>query len=221
MTFCGSNSIVYLSKSKYNYGLNVTIYNNSSVFIGSDNYFNGVLSMIAAEQKNIVIGHSGLFSFGSWVRTSDPHLVYDSTTKMILNYSKSVLIGDHVWIGQGTILLKGTRIGSGSIVGASSVAAGKELISNAPYAGAQVRKIRDGVFFLGNSVNGYTDKHTDKSDSSETSEWMYEPALKQAITYDDLESCLSPSKTVKSKLEYMKVTLSDKSVKNRFSISGD
>lgn len=216
--FHGNDSIIYLSKNKHRYGINISVYNNSSVFIGSDNYFNGRLTMIAAEQKNIVIGHSGLFSFGSWIRTSDPHLVYDGNTKKRLNYSKSVLIGDHVWIGQGVILLKGSRIGSGSIVGAASVVAGKELISNASYAGAPVRKIRDDVFFLGNSVNKYTDKQTQESDSSETQEWMYESTSKQTITYNDLESHLGATKTIKSKLDYMKNVLSSKSAKNRFFI---
>lgn len=112
----------------FKYHLNLTIYNNSLIYIGRDNYFNGSLNIIAGEEKDIIIGDNCMISFGSWIRNTDPHLVYDSSTYCRINPSKSVLIGDHVWIGQSCIILKGTVVGSGSILGAGSVVSGKKFL---------------------------------------------------------------------------------------------
>ena len=110
ISFGGDNAVVYLSRNKYIYYLDINAYSNTCVFIGKDNFFNGRLSLIASERKNIIIGDNGLISFGIFVRTADPHLIYSCETKQRINKSKSVLIGDHVWLGQGALILKGTKI---------------------------------------------------------------------------------------------------------------
>lgn len=92
----GNNAIVYLSRNKHVYRLNVHAYSNTCIYIGRDNYFNGRATLIASERKNIIIGDDGLFSFGIYVRTADPHLLYSCETKERINESRSVLMGDHV-----------------------------------------------------------------------------------------------------------------------------
>lgn len=78
----------------------------NTLYIGKNNYFNGKLNLILSERKHIVIGDDGLFSFGIWLRTADPHLIYSCETHERINPSKNILIGDHVWIGQGSLVLK-------------------------------------------------------------------------------------------------------------------
>lgn len=219
--FNGSNSIIYLSESSREYRVSITMHNNSVVYIGKNNYFNGTLNMSTSEQKNIIIGDDCLFSFGCWIRTADPHLVYDSKTKKRLNYSRSVLIGDHVWLGQGVMTLKGSRIGSGAIVGAGSIVTGKVLSSNSSYGGSPARLIKSGVFFLGDSVHRYTDEQTQKTALYERSDWIYEEIDSHSIDYDYLEESLSPSKTVKYKLDFIKQSLSNKALKNRFFLQAE
>lgn len=122
--FSGNNSIMYLSKNKHLYKLNVWMKHDGVFFMGENNYINGTLNCILSEQKNIVIGKDGLYSFGIWIRIADPHLIYDAITHKRINPSKSIYIGDHVWLGQGVTVLKGTKIGSGSICGAMSLISG-------------------------------------------------------------------------------------------------
>ena len=84
-------------------------------------YFNDVVNVILSESKNVVVGNGCLFSIGNWLRVADPHLIYNADTMKRINFSKSIYIGDHVWIGQNSLVLKGTQIGSGSIVAAGSL----------------------------------------------------------------------------------------------------
>lgn len=137
ITFNGDNALVYLSKNRHQYKLSVSMNRDNTLYIGKDNYFNGKLNLILSERKHIVIGDDGLFSFGIWLRTADPHLIYDCETHERINPSKNILIGDHVWIGQGSLVLKGSTISSGSIIGANSTVSGK--LSRQTKAGQEPR----------------------------------------------------------------------------------
>ncbi len=148
LTFNGNNSVIYLCRNKHLYKLDVVTYNNSAFYVGQNNYFNGKLSAILSEQKHIFIGDDGLFSFGIWMRIADPHLIYHTDSKKRINPTKSIYLGDHVWIGQSAMILKGTQIHSGSIIGALSVVSGKEIPSNTSWAGNPSRKIAENIFGL-------------------------------------------------------------------------
>lgn len=117
ITFYGDNSLIYLSTSKHVLRLNISVYHNNCFFIGKNVFTNRNLYAICSEQKHIFIGNNCYLSFGIWMRIADPHLIYSIDTKKRINLSKSIYIGDSVWVGQDVLLLKGTRIHSGSIVG--------------------------------------------------------------------------------------------------------
>lgn len=117
--FNKDNAVIYLSKNSMPYIIDCFVNHEDCIYIGKNCYFNDVARMhlFAYECSNIVIGDDGLFSFDIWMRTSDPHLIYDVNTKERINYSKSIFVGDHVWLGQRCMILKGSQIGSGSVVG--------------------------------------------------------------------------------------------------------
>lgn len=83
---------------------------------------------------------------GIWIRNADPHLIYDINTKKRINNTKSIFIGDHVWLGQSVIILKGTQIASGSIVGAMGLVSETMIPSNECWGGVSAKRIRGGVF---------------------------------------------------------------------------
>jgi acetyltransferase-like isoleucine patch superfamily enzyme len=51
----------------------------------------------------------------------DFHEILDETGAPVGSRNKPVVIGDHVWIAVGVIVLKGVTIGAGSVLGAGSV----------------------------------------------------------------------------------------------------
>lgn len=161
ITFCSSDAVVYLSaNTKHWTKMKIDAWRGVSVYVGANNYFNGILTAIVSERKNLFIGGDGVFSFGVWIRTADPHLLYSVDTKERLNPSRSVLIGDHVWLGQNATILKGTSIGSGSVLAAGAVISGKTVPSNSVWGGNPAAQIREGVFFDGASVHDYTEEKT-------------------------------------------------------------
>ncbi len=219
LTFQKSGSVIYLSSNHHTYLLNVSIQYDSTFFMGADNYMSGSLHVIFSEQKNIVIGDGCLFSFGIYMRLADSHLIYDIETHRRINPSKSIYIGDHVWIGQNVLLLRGTRIGSGCIIGASSVAAGgKTLPSNTVWAGSPIRKVRSNIFWDEKCVHGYREEDTKACEFNPTEDFIYEEAAEQTLPFDKIEESLNSDRTPDERLAYLGQALCGVKNKNRFYI---
>lgn len=211
----GESSIIYLSKSKHWYYLDITANSNTAVYFGKNCFINGRLVISTSERQNVFVGNSGLFSYGITMRTADPHLVYDIETKKRINHSASILLGDHIWLGQGVTLLKGTHIGSGSIIGAQAVCAGKKIPSNASYAGNPAKLIKQGVFFNKKCVHQWTEEMTAENEIDDSDEWIYsfdKSTVKLASVDESLKKC----KSAEEKLNYLQNILPKG--KNRFYI---
>jgi len=71
--------------------------------------------------SQVTIGNNCLLSFNIDIRTSDSHSIIDVATDKKINHAKNVSIGNHVWIGEHVIILKGVAINDDSIVAAGSV----------------------------------------------------------------------------------------------------
>lgn len=84
------------------------INHESSIIIGGDTIF----------------GNDILISRGVKIFDSDFHKVLDEDGNQT-NRSKPMRIGNHVWIGLGAIILRGSQIGDGAVISAGSVVMGK------------------------------------------------------------------------------------------------
>ena len=222
--FEGDNSIVFLSSSSHIYRANFTLYNNNVLFIDEDCYFSDVLNAICSEQKHIIIGKECLFSFEVWVRTADPHLVYSKATNRRLNPSKSVFLGDHIWVGQNVGILKGSRVHSGCIIGGHALLPGKTIPSHCLFAGNPGQVIKEDIFWEGKSVHGWTDWHTrrfqvynekDAELGYTKGNCIYEYDEEQHLPFDEIEKNLVNTVSVEEKLEYLKALKDNREV-NRF-----
>lgn len=214
--FNGDNSVLYLSSNNFDYAVNISINGNNVCFIGKNNYFNGMTTIVLSESQNIIIGEDCLFSYGISVRVADAHLIYHTKTKERLNYSKSIYIGDHVWLGQNAMILKGTHIGSGSIIGANSVLSNKFVPSNTTFAGSPARLTKQDTFWLGYSVHPWDEFTTLKYSQYDSENFIYE-ADKHSLDLEDVESDLNEFRNPKEIVTYIKSKFLEAG-KNRFSL---
>lgn len=160
ITFVGEGNLIYLSSNYYSYNLELRVYTNSCFYIGRNNYINGKLNVLVQEHQNVMIGGDGAFSYGINIMTGDAHLIYNKKDRKRINHSKSVCIGDHVWIGAYAQIYKGVQIGSGSIIGGNSVISGKTVKSESIWAGNPARKIKESIIWEKDCTNMYDEQKT-------------------------------------------------------------
>lgn len=201
--FHQDNSILYLSSNKHNYHVSISLNRDSVCFIGKNNFFNGMSTIVASETKNVIIGSDCLFSYSIIIRTSDGHGIYSTEDKGRLNNAKSIYIGDHVWLGQNSFILKGTQIHSGSIIGAGSILSNKCIHSNVTFAGNPARLIKKNVFWTAYSTHFWgaeelkktekynSDSYTFKSDATTLNFNKIDVDLSSLSANDSLEYILN------------------------------
>lgn len=216
--FMGNNAIVYISRSNSRITMDCICSNESVVFLGENLYINPNFDdrflLSATERENIIIGRDCLFSYGICMRTADPHIVYDCDTKRRINLSKSILIGDHVWVGQNVLFLKGSEVGSGSIVGANSVVANKKIPSNCSIGGNPCKVLRENVFFTRKCVHDFGEEDTCEYMKYNSDEYIYKKN-DDNLNFEILNGLLK-EKNVDDKLKFIMQVLVNNSCKDRF-----
>lgn len=214
LLFSGNNSIIYLSSSTHYYKANITVYNNCTCYFGQDCYFNGAINIICSEEKNVFVGNDALLSFGIWIRTADPHLVYSVDSLDRINPSRSVYIGDHVWIGQSALILKGSRLHSGSILGGGAVLAGARVPSNTSFGGNPAKQIAENIFWDSKVVHKWTSHDTEKHQHYGGEPYVFIPS-ESSISFGSIDKALAKASSPSDKINYLE-SLSAKCDKNRF-----
>ena len=89
--------------------------------------------------KKIIIGSSTMIASDVTITDSDWHGIYDRTDYVAS--PKEVVIEENVWIGEKSLILKGSKIGKNSIIGAASVVSG-EVPANVIFAGNPAKEIK-------------------------------------------------------------------------------
>lgn len=101
--------------------------------------------ILCQEGCNVRIGRHSMLSREIEIRTTDAHSVIDLETGNRLNTPADVIIGDHVWVGVGVILNKGTVIPNDTIVGAGAFVNKPFEEEHTAIAGAPAKVVRRGV----------------------------------------------------------------------------
>jgi acetyltransferase-like isoleucine patch superfamily enzyme len=143
-------------------GENLKLHIGRSVFIGRGSVLwmennDGILEIgeyssiekvgiAVAEGKKIVIGKDCLISYEVDIRCSDSHALFDKETKSRINFGEDIKIGDHVWLGAKSMILKGVCIGEGSVIGAGSVVT-KSVEVNSVAVGNPAKIVKSNVIW--------------------------------------------------------------------------
>ena len=143
----GSNNRIEIGQKCI--GINVDLYTSdgSAIKIGNKVHFAGEIKIASLEGNQVCIGDDCLFSSEIRIRNGDSHSIIDVSMTRI-NPAADIVIGQHVWIGQQVIILKGAMIERDCVVGIRSLVTGKRFKAGSIIAGSPARAIRDGITWI-------------------------------------------------------------------------
>ncbi len=162
LRFLGNDAVIHLRKSHGFLRLIATVFEESVFYLGPGATFTSEARVLPTERKHVIVGRDAMFSSRVAFRTADPHLIYSVESRERVNPSDSIWVGDHVWLGEDTLLLKGAKVGSGSILAARALIT-KKIPSNSTAAGVPGRIVSKGIFWTRPSVHGYTKAQTEQN----------------------------------------------------------
>lgn len=206
LSFKGNDSVVFLgeSGSDASYQIDLQVYHDNYCYIGTHTRFNGyakVIDIVCAETGNLFIGDDSGIANAVRFQLSDIHPVFNISEHKRINYSKSTFIGDHVWIGPDAKILKGAKIGSGAIIGMNAIVSGKKVPSNSMWGGVPARSLKEGIFYLFDATNVYTQEDTLRRSKHEDNCYIYAQD-ETTIDFDTLEKIILSKKTAEERAQF-------------------
>ena len=147
---CGDNCKVSIGPSK-NRIKKLKIFlndcDNSQVNIGNNFHLTNGCEMILNPENNlsINIGNDCKFAKDIAIRATDAHLIRDINSGKIINYGKSITIGNRVWLTANVTVLKGADISNDVIVATNSTVTKGDYNSNSIYAGSPAKLVKTGI----------------------------------------------------------------------------
>ncbi|MBR2149252.1 MAG: hypothetical protein IJ965_07500 [Campylobacter sp.] len=174
------------------------------------------------ESKNVILGTDCMFSWSIWISTCDHHLIMDCNTNNRVNFSKSIYIGDHVWIGRESAISKGVFVASGAIIGAKSLAT-KVYYSNTANAGIPAKELKKELFWLRDDpcANQWTKEQTLKYSNIPNNDFKYTYNQNEFLSPKAIEEKLDSLNTAQEKLEFVYDAIYMNKNKNRFAYFKD
>lgn len=114
--------VVFEEGSSGNYQLRLWV--NSAVHIGKNTTSSSI--RIVCDNSEFRCGEDCMFSDGILIQSSDQHGIVDIESGQIINDDyRSVILGDHVWLGRHCSLTANASVGSGSVIGTGAIVTGK------------------------------------------------------------------------------------------------
>lgn len=141
--FLSNNASVVIGKNVSLFGT-LRLGYDCNIKIGEHTSSTSSVYMTCAEGTSINIGSDCMFATNNQIRTDDAHAIYDINTNQRINISKDIVIGNHVWIAYGALILGGAKVGDNSIIGALSLV-NKEFNNNVTIAGIPAKIIHKNV----------------------------------------------------------------------------
>lgn len=217
LDFNGDNSIVYLSSS-LNDSFKLEIYSNSTLFLGRDIKFGHSVSIFVHESQNIIIGDDCFINSNTNILTSDSFPFYNIKNKQRRNFSHSIFIGDHVYVGGSALISRGTRIGSGAIIGdCTFVPPLVSIPSNVHVLGNPAKIIGKDVFFTKDFLGSFTAEDSINSKDYFSDVFIYEFSNRESLDMDYIDDILNDL-DVTDRLDFIQKLFVRNRRKNRFAI---
>lgn len=135
-----TGDIYFKGKTKIGVGAKIMV--SGKLTLGNNFDITGDAMIICA--KEIEIGDNTMIAWQSILMDTDQHAIYN-VNNTIINQDKKITIGNNVWIGAKSFILKGATISDGCIVGANSTISKEFTQENAIIAGNPARILKENI----------------------------------------------------------------------------
>lgn len=117
---------------------------NNSIELGAHTTSEGAHLAATEVGGSIVLGTDCMLSYDIDIRNGDSHVILTRDEKTRLNYPADVHIGNHVWIGAHTTILKGVSIGDHTVIGTGALVT-QSLPDHVLAGGSPARILKEGI----------------------------------------------------------------------------
>lgn len=133
-------TVVLKGKASFGHGSRLVVCKDGVLTLGS-NFSNTAKGTIVCA-KHIAIGENMLMSWDTLIMDTDWHSLKETQNGTIYPAEKEIIIGDNVWMGMRSVVLKGTMISNGCVTAANAVCCHKYMEANSLLVGipAEVKK---------------------------------------------------------------------------------
>lgn len=135
--------MVFNGSCKFGAGSRINVGENGFVSFG--NNFNATSHLKLVCKKEITFGNDNLFSWNCLLMDTDQHKVLDKNSNAVLNFDKSIKIGNNVWCGCNTTFVKGTQLADNVVVGSCSLVTGDNPKSYVVIAGNPAHVVKENI----------------------------------------------------------------------------
>ena len=151
----GENNIVKIDKNVVLLGGEIVVRGNNCIvsICESTTIGHSIYIVCMGNHNSISIGRDCMIADNVDIWNTDSHPIFDERKKLI-NNSKPIVIGNHVWIGKCCKILKGSIIGHDTVVGMNSLVT-RELDCESVYAGNPAVKIKKNVSWERSFISKY------------------------------------------------------------------
>lgn len=150
----GDNNLIEIGSTNFcisNFVMPYCMRENSTLLIGKDfSCMECKIFMHDEPDIKVVIGNDCMFSFGVIVWPSDGHTIIDANGNP-LNKGKDIILGNHVWAGMNTTILKGANVPDNSVLAAHSLFTNgsnqhpERVLGGGVFAGVPAKQLKSGI----------------------------------------------------------------------------
>jgi len=121
----------------------IRMWRESAVCVGDATTSNGI--KIVCDRSDVTIGPDCMFSHEIVLQSADQHGIVDLNSGAIINdRHRSIVLGEHVWVGRRAILLPDVVVGDGAIIGTGAIVT-KDVPAMSVAAGVPASIVRSGT----------------------------------------------------------------------------
>ena len=137
-----SGKLIFNGPADLSQGISIYSHDNAVLTFGSNIYSNGYCSIFC--RKKIAIGNDNMWGWNVTIMDNDGHPIYNPDNEVI-NNPREITIGNNVWLGSDTNIMKGSHIPDGCIVGKGSTVTRKETKTNSILAGCPAKVVKENI----------------------------------------------------------------------------